>query len=348
MTAAMMAISMSAQGVMPLPTLHTEGRWIVDSHGNHVVLHGVMDTPNMYFNGWRWGSPWDANNRSDYNDNGAKKCQAYFEKLYAGLEEAKCNVFRLHLDPAWSNDPSDKYVYSGSEGQAADASGEADIKKFNPSRLSSFLTSLFFPLASKAMSHGMYVVMRPPGVCPGSLKVGDYYQNYLTTVWDIVSSNDSIKKYAGQISIELANEPVSLRNANGDDDPRALHDYFQPIVDKIRANGFTGIIWVPGTGWQANYTSYAAYPIEGYNIGYAVHDYCGWYGSSDDHPDPADKISQFHKQVPVVDTNPVFISEVDWSPEKEPREFDHYNEQGQPVYKNLGTWATASTSAWNQ
>lgn len=39
-----------AQGIKPLPSLHTEGRYVVDKHGNHVVLHGVMDTPvNMKF-----------------------------------------------------------------------------------------------------------------------------------------------------------------------------------------------------------------------------------------------------------------------------------------------------------
>ena len=38
-----------AQGVKPLPSLHTEGRYVVGKHGNHVV-HGVMDTPaNMKF-----------------------------------------------------------------------------------------------------------------------------------------------------------------------------------------------------------------------------------------------------------------------------------------------------------
>ncbi len=333
-----------AQGVKPLPSLHVEGKWLVDQHGNHVVLHGVMDTPNMYFNGWRWGSPWDGTN-TNYNSNGATKCKNYFEKLFAGMEEAKCNVFRLHLDPAWTNDPSDSYVYQGSVGQASDASGEADIKKFNPNRLKSFLTSLYWPLMQKAMNHGMYVVVRPPGVCPGSLQVGDYYQQYLMTVWDIVTQNSNIKKYAGQISIELANEPVSLKNAEGVDDPKALHDYFQPIVDKMRENGFTGIIWVPGTGWQANYTSYATYPIEGYNIGYAVHDYCGWYGSSDDTPNPQDKITNFHKQVPVVDTNPVIITEVDWSPVNPDAE-GHYNEHGDWVQPNYGTWATGSTSKW--
>jgi len=330
----------------PLPNLHVEGKWLVDAYGNHVVLHGVMDTPNMFFNGWRWGSPW-GNPSVNYDSNGATKCKAYFKKIFAGLEEAKCDVFRLHLDPAWTNDPSSTYVYAGSEGQAADAGGEADIKKFNPTRLKTFLRSLYFPLAKDAIDHGMYVVMRPPGVCPGNLKVGDYYNDYLMTVWDIVSQNDSVKKYAGQISIELANEPVSLRNASGQDDPAALHDYFQPIVDKIRANGFTGIIWAPGTGWQANYTSYASFPIEGADIGYAVHDYCGWYGCSDNTPNPQNKINQFHTQVPVVDFAPVIITEVDWSPTNPDAE-GHYNEHGDWVQPNYGTWATGSTSKWGK
>ena len=343
MVATLLATFTWAQGVKPLPTLHVEGKWLVDSHGNHVVLHGVMDTPSMYFNGWRWGSPWTGVN---YDANGAQKCLAYFEKLFAGMEKAKCTVFRLHMDPAWTNDPSDSYVYAGSAGQAADASGEADIKKFNPNRLKTFLTSLYWPLMQKAMNHGMYVVVRPPGVCPGSLKVGDYYNDYLMTVWDMFSQNANIKKYAGQISIELANEPVSLKNAQGQDDPKALHDYFQPIVDKIRANGFTGVIWTPGTGWQANYTSYATYPIEGYNIGYAVHDYCGWYGSSDATPSPTTKINQFHNQVPVVDFAPVIITEVDWSPYKPGT--GHYNEHGDWVESNYGTWATGSTSKWGK
>ena len=344
----MMSTVMWAQGIKPLPSLHVEGRWLVDQHGNHVVLHGVMDTPNMYFNGWRWGSPWDPNNYADYNEASVSKCLDYFEKLFTAMEKSKCTIFRLHLDPAWTNDPSSSYTYSGAKDQPADAQNEADIKKFNPSRLSTFLTKLYWPLMQKAMDHGMYVVVRPPGVCPQNLKVGDYYNKYLLTVWDKVSQNSNIKKYAGQISLELANEPVNLRNANNQDDAKALHDFFQPIVDKIRANGFTGIIWVPGTGYQSNYRSYASWPIEGYNIGYAVHDYPGWYSSSDDNPGVQNKRTNFHNAVPVVDTNPIFISEVDWSPIKEPKEFDRLNEHGDSVFKNLGTWATGSTSKWGK
>lgn len=330
----------------PLPNLHVEGKWLVDTYGNHVVLHGVMDTPSNWFNGYDDDSGHHSYWSGGYDTSGAANCRKYFKKIFAALEQCKCDVFRLHLDPAWTNDPTSGYTYSGSAGQADGVSGEASIKKFNPNRLKSFLKTLYFPLAKDAMDHGMYVVMRPPGVCPGDLKVGDYYNDYLMTVWDIVTQNDSVKKYAGQISIELANEPVSLKSASGQDDAAALHDYFQPIVDKIRANGFTGIIWAPGTGWQANYTSYASFPIEGADIGYAVHDYCGWYGCSDNTPSPTNKINQFHNQVPVVDFAPVIITEVDWSPKKEGT--GHYNEHGDWVESNWGTWATGSTSKWGK
>ena len=350
--AAVMSGMLWAQGVTPLPTLKVDGKWLVDQHGNHVVLHGVMDTPNMYFNGWRWGSPWDGTN-TGYNTTGASKCKTYFEKLFAGMQEAKCDVFRLHLDPAWTNDPSDSYTYAGAADQPSEATSEADIKKFNPTRLKNFMKTLYFPLAQKAMNHGMYVVMRPPGVCPPNLKVGDYYQQYLITVWDIVTQNDSVRKYAGQISIELANEPVNVKNKNNQSDDKALRDYFQPIVEKIRANGFTGIIWVPGSGWQSNYQSYGKYPVTGYNIGYAVHDYDGWYGCADSNLNDGNieqsvknKISRFKTDVPVVETNPIIITEVDWSPKNEGE--GHYNEHGEWVVPNYGTWATGRTSYWGR
>ena len=163
-------------------------------------------------------------------------------------------MFRLHLEPAWTNQGNTSYY--GATGQPSDASGEADISHFNPTNLTNYLKNLYFPLIQRAMKHGMYVVVRPPGVCPGTIKVGGYYQQYLMTVWDIFTKNDSIRKYSGQISIELANEPVSVKNSQGNDDKKALHDFFQPVADLIRSNGFTGIIWIPGAGWQASYADY--------------------------------------------------------------------------------------------
>ena len=155
------------------------------------------------------------------------------------------------------------------------------------------------------------------------------------------------QKYCGQISLELANEPINVKLANGQDSEKALHDFFQPIVDKIRENGFKGIILVPGTGYQSNYRNYVDYPITGENIGYAVHNYAGWYGASDNSYDTNNAIKEFGNSVPVIKTNPIVITEVDWSPQNSSN-IKNYNEMGQPVYGNYGTWATASTSKWGK
>ena len=348
----MLGLAGWAQSVKPLPSLHVEGKWLVDTYGNHVVLHGCMDTPSMWFNGNRWGG--------GYNDTGAKNCMAYFEKLYTGLQAANCDVFRLHLDPAWTNDGSVNAAgfttVSGDKSKdplGQEVGGEANIHHFSEARLKHFMEVLYVPLMKMAMAHGMYVVVRPPGVCPGEIRVDSYYQKYLLTVWDIVSKDKTIQNFSGQISLELANEPIGVKNANGSESDATLHDFFQPIVDKIRENGFKGIIWIPGSGYQSNYRGYKKYPIKGDNIGYAVHDYPGWYNCSDEKVDrdgltksKQDNLNSFLDAVPVVKTNPVIITEVDWSPLKEPKEIDHYNEMGQPTYKNLGTWATASTSKW--
>ena len=353
----MLGLAGWAQSVKPLPSLHVEGKWLVDTYGNHVVLHGVMDTPSAYFNGGRWGWNYDAN--------GAKNCVAYFEKLFTGLEKANCDVFRLHLDPAWTNSSSvtaagftskevvenGKTVTKYYDPIGQEVGGEANIMHFSAKRLSTYMKSVYVPIMKEAMNHGMYVVVRPPGVCPGEIRVDGYYQKYLMEVWDSVSKNETVRAFAGQISLELANEPVSVKNASGNNDKKALHDFFQPIVEKIRENGFTGIIWIPGSGWQANYADYKTYPITGDNIGYAVHDYDGWYGCADKNLSASDvpaatqrKITQFHNQVPVVDTNPVIITEIDWSPYKPGT--DHVNEHGETVLSNYGTWATGRTSVW--
>jgi len=338
-----------------VPPLHVDGKHLKDVNGNIVRLHGVMDTPSPYFNNARWGGKnyhWEIdlqNSGSSYTTS----CIDYFKKLFDGMANPElgtyCNVFRLHLDPCWTNDNNTKYSYINEEGKTVEAGktgdGESNIEHFSKTRLNTYMKSLYSRIAKEAIRRGMYVIMRPPGVCPGTIQVGDAYQHYLMDVWDIVTKNDTVLKYSGQISIELANEPINVLDADGQRSANALHDFFQPIVDKIRANGFTGIIWGVGTGYQSGYEGYVNYPLTGYNIGYAVHVYAGWYGASDDNCNHQQFINQFGKQVPVVNTNPVVVTEIDWSP-KNISEVDHYNEFGDPVYKNYGTWATASTSKW--
>lgn len=331
------SLSMSAQeNYGDLVPLHIDGRFLKDPSGNTVVLHGVMDTPNPYFNSYRW-TTW----AEGCSDAKISSCVNYFNKLFTAITDstsgAYCNIFRLHLDPCWTNDPNKK-----SDGKEE---GEADISRYSGERLTKYMRLLYWKITAQAMKHGLYVIMRPPGVCPHNIQVGGYYQDYLIDVWDRVTKNDSVLKYSGQVSIELANEPITVLDKNGQATDQALHDFFQPIVDKIRANGFKGIIWVPGRGYQSNYEAYAKYPITGEQIGYAVHNYAGWFGVSDQSYNHEAAIKEFGRSVPIMRTNPIVITEVDWSPQNT-SEVDHYNEFGQPVYKNYGTWATASTSKW--
>jgi beta-xylosidase len=308
-----------------LSPLHTDGQQLKDANGNRVVLHGVMDTPNPYFNGNRWGSSASV----AY----VGKCIDYFDKLYTAITKPDsgtyCNVFRLHLDPCWC---------------FVNGTSESDYAAFSLSRFKQFWEKLYWPLIQKAMGHGLYVVVRPPGVCPSTIAVNDGYNEYLKTVWNYVANDDSIKKYSGYISLELANEPVTINAATGGSAASAPHDFFQPICDSIRHQGFNGIIWVPGSGYQSIYTTYTDHPITGYNIGYAVHNYPGWYGATDSLCDSTTYIAKFEEMVPVVKTNPVLISEVDWSPEIAGK--GKYNEFGVWVPANHGTWGTASTSKW--
>ena len=115
LTMAVMPMGAFAQFGVVAP-LHVSGKQLVDQGGHTVVLHGVMDTPNPYFNRYRWGSA--------CNDGTVASCINYFDKVFGALQNpAKgtyCNIFRLHLDPCWTNN--------------GHASGEADISKFSADR----------------------------------------------------------------------------------------------------------------------------------------------------------------------------------------------------------------------
>lgn len=328
-------MSMAGHAADNLPDLHVEGKNLVDSEGKTVVLHGVMDTPNRYFNGNRWGT-------GGYSVSDVTPCLNYFEKMFTAITDknqgAYCTVFRLHMDPCWTN-------YNAPVGTQ-----ENNIQYFSETRYKTFLSKLYVKLVEKALAHGLYVIVRPPGVCPQNIKVGDEYQAYLKKVWKLFASNPTIQKNAGQVSIELANEPINVLLANGSKSDKALHDFFQPVVDEIRATGFKGIIWVPGSGYQSNYVGYLKYPITDTenNFSYAVHVYSGWYGNmTDKNCDHNTFIKNFQAQVPMVTSKPIMVTEIDWSPEDPDKASEgHYNEWGQWTAPNLGTWATGSTSKW--
>lgn len=334
------SVILNADGMGCTPDLHVEGKYFKDPQGNIVNLHGVMDTPSMWFNSNRWTS-WDL---GGYVEAACPRAQAYFTKIFDAVTDtaqgAYCDIFRLHMEPSWLRK------------DGVTSSGEADLATtYDRNKVKTYLDKLFLPIAEDANAHGMYVIMRPPGVCPSSIQVGDDYQKYLLDVWDIVSSNETVKSHAGWLMLELANEPVQVKDANGNRptdgtwgpaNGPAKTDFFQPIINKIRANGFTGIILVPGEGYQSSYQSYATYPISDDNYGFAIHVYSGWYNQSDNNCSASSFITNMKSQVPQVDSKPIVITECDWSP----GETDNTNYDGSSTGSNYGTWATAHTSTW--
>lgn len=306
------AISSMAWPGMEMPVLHVDGRFLKDSGGNIVNLHGFAQTYSPWFN--ERGTKW-----TNYDVNG---CLTYNKQKIDGLLEAgwKMNFIRLHMDPYWSNTPG---VTTG---------GENDISAFDLNRFRTYLNQVFIPMAEYAISKGLYVVMRPPGVCPEKIEIGDAYHTYLKRVWGVVSTHAKLKNNP-HIMFELANEPINIKGTDGiygsntDACFRNLTTYFQEIVDLMRNNGCDNILWIPGTGYQSQYAGFAKYPITGDNIGYAVHVYPGWYGS--DAIEPSQELggsygggfaafsAGWDAQIkPVADFAPIMVTEMDWAPSK--------------------------------
>ncbi len=280
-----------------LPRLHVEGRHLKDPHGNTVILHGYAQTFSPWFNerGTKWNN-YDVNGCLNYNKGIIDRV------LDAGWE---MNFVRMHMDPYWSSTPGCEGRYEGEE-------------CFNETRFRTYLDKVFIPMAEYAVSKGLYVVLRPPGVAPDEIEVGGVYHDYLLNVWDIVASHPKLKNHPN-IMFELANEPIQILGTDGTYGSTSqahfdnLKIYFQEIVDLIREKA-DNILWIPGLGWQSQYQGFAVNPIEGKNIGYAVHVYPGWFNSGQGY---AAFQNGWNNQVqPVADFAPVIITEMDWAPEK--------------------------------
>ena len=276
-------------GQSSLSPLHVDGPFLVNAEGRRVNLHGFAQTFSPWFN--EQGTKW-----TNYDVN---KCLSYNKGIIDGIMNAgwKMTFVRQHMDPYWSNTPGKQ------------TTGENDISAFDFERFKTYLDLVFIPMAEYAIQKGLYVVMRPPGVCPENIQIGDDYHQYLKKVWGYVAQHPKLKDN-GAVLFELANEPVHINNGTRD----------REIVDLMRQY-CNNILLIPGLGWQSNYAGFAKHPIKGDNIGYAVHCYPGWYngGHGDD-----DVVVNYHdfkrgwdaQILPVAVTNPVVVTEMDWAPTK--------------------------------
>lgn len=309
---------------MEMPKLHVEGRYLCDEKGNPVNLHGFGQTYSPWFNeqgkGWGW-------------EKSPEKCLAYNKGLIDKIDKAgwKMQWLRLHMDPWWSND--DAKLNQWKAQHPGEDYGENHIEAFSETLFKKYLEEVFIPMAEYAKGYGLYVVMRPPGVCPQNLSVGDAYHQYLRKVWSIVCSHAKLKNNPA-IMFELANEPINMNDGNGnyssssDGSQKKCTEFFQAIVDDIRALGCENILWVPGLAYQQNYQGYVKYPIKGDNLGFAVHCYPGWYGSDSEEASAEQQVvtkgntyydfqSGWNASLEEASQlRPILVTEMDWAPKK--------------------------------
>ena len=152
--------------------IRVEGRFLVDTEGKQVNLHGFAQTY----------SPWFNEQMTKWNNYDVQACLTYNKGLIDQMliKGWEMDFVRLHMDPYWSNTPG------------VQTTGENDISAFSMERFKKYLDEVFVPMAEYMISKGMYVVMRPPGVCPHEIAVGDAYQDYLNNVWDVVSRHPKL------------------------------------------------------------------------------------------------------------------------------------------------------------
>lgn len=305
-----------------LSPLHVENQYFKNQNGEIVILHGFAQTFSPWFN--EKGTKW-----TNYDVDG---CLRYNKGIIEGILNAgwKMTFVRQHMDPYWSNTPG------------VQTTGESDIHTFDFERFKKYLDEVFVPMAEYAIGHGLYVVMRPPGVCPETIAIGDAYQDYLIKVWEHVAQHPKLKNN-GAVLFELANEPVKI-NAGSLSNEEAISKYFQAIVDVMRQH-CNNILLVPGLGWQSQYAGFAKYPVKGDNIGYAVHCYPGWYNSGHE-GEVSTTYFDFKRgwdaQIgPIAEKAPIVVTEMDWAPQKySPK---HTDGQGNVYYDPRCSFAFAYT-----
>ncbi len=281
--------------VTPSP-LHVEGPFLVNAEGRRVNMHGFAQTFSPWFN--EQGTKW-----SNYD---VSRCLSYNKGIIDGILKAgwKMTFVRQHMDPYWSNTPGKQ------------TTGEADISAFSFERFKAYLDAVFVPMAEYAISKGLYVVMRPPGVCPENISVGGEYHQYLKKVWAHVAQHPKLKNN-GAVLFELANEPINIKGTRDRD--VEMTQFMQELVDLMRQY-CNNILLIPGLTWQQHYNGFVRYPITGDNIGYAVHCYPGWYNSGVE--DDVDVEYRSFKRgwdeniLPIATKAPVVVTEMDWAPKK--------------------------------
>ena len=282
----MMSVAVLAHNLEPL---HVDGRYLKNSKGDIVTLHGYMTVLDPWFQVEEYS--WEGYDVATC----LKNKKAVIDRLLAS--GWKMDYVRFGLDSYWfSSDQNDV------------------IGSFAFERFKKYFEEVFLPLIDYFHEKGIYTLLWPQQGTPEKIEIGDEFQEQLLLMWDYVSSHPRIRNNPG-VMFELSNEPVYINFHQYNylsDFPdvimrmsstyKNLRDYFQPIVDRIRSY-CDNIIYIPGLFWQSAFSGFSEYPVEGGNIGYSIHLY---YNRDDIRKDWEEQ------KFPVAYMAPIIMTENVW------------------------------------
>jgi hypothetical protein len=306
----------SAAGGAPVtetPKLHVEGRFLRDTSGKDVLLHGWMQPTASWFNGEgrRYRDP------TDWTDPGS----------YGGMLDFLRDAATVMSDPSPKYGRSHGW-YATFVRVNTDAVGgwTSEQGLVDPGQFDAWIRNFLVPYADHLRSRGLYLVLCATGPMvvnvggDGGHNMGQGTQERMLRFWETVANAPGIKG-ADNVMFELMNEPVAIETRFGAGDwgfgraPfwQALTSWMQPVVDTIRRTGADNVIWVPTLGWQGEPHGWAQYPISGDNVGIAAHLYPA-YGNGV-HDDAARVQGLWDANYkPAADLKPMLITEMMWIP----------------------------------
>ncbi len=270
-----------------LEPLHVDGRYLKNPNGDIVTLHGWLTGFCDYY--------YEVPEAADETEQSFILWKKTTDDILAA--GYKLDYARLHfagLNGPDTNDPTDF------DGCVA------------------YFENSILPRVDYLNEKGIYVLLMCDAdyydVGVNNREIGEPLQQRLMRYWDYVSNHPRIKNNPG-VMFELANEPNDFLDSDGSKNNfKTMRNYYQPMVDLIRKNGCQQVIWVPGWGCQVEYSGYAVYPIEGTNIGYAIHAY-DWYSFDEGRSSNYDDIKYFWNLEIKLASNmaPIIITETSWS-----------------------------------
>jgi len=317
--AAAMALSMSARAYqgMPVQKLHVSGRFLQDTTGKNVLLHGYFQPQASWFNGQgnRYANP------SDYTSTAnVSGCLNFLKDAATVMTDTSAKYGRNH---GWYCSFV-RIIGDGSSPENFAPGWDANGNLSNSAQFNGWINNLLVPYIQHCRTRGLYVVIcgNPSETFPGgdhTRNMTQQYQQNLITFWQTLANNPGIKS-ADNVMFEICNEPVAIETSFGANNWgsgnnsywAALKNFMQPVVNAIRNTGADNIVWVPSLGWEGQCQGFASNPVSGVNVAYAGHLYPG-YGNVHDNQTAVQNLWNSSYK-PCADLYPLIITEMMWFP----------------------------------